>query len=74
LFGSSPSLLFPFLTAAAVNAGALPRRGRRDEEIGRVTHERIERVLVVEVIIGIIGGGARLAGLWAGWVVRGHDS
>jgi uncharacterized protein (TIGR02452 family) len=41
-----------FLTSPAVNVGALRHRDRRGDEIRRVMHERVERVLGVAALHG----------------------
>jgi uncharacterized protein (TIGR02452 family) len=41
-----------FLTSPAVNVGALHHRDRRGDEIRRVMHERVERVLAVAAMHG----------------------
>jgi uncharacterized protein (TIGR02452 family) len=41
-----------FLTSPAVNVGALRHRDRRGDEVRRVMHERIERVLAVAALHG----------------------
>jgi uncharacterized protein (TIGR02452 family) len=59
--------LCSFLTSPAVNAGALHHRDRREDEIRRVMHERVERVLAVAAHHG---HEALVLGAWGCGVFR----
>jgi uncharacterized protein (TIGR02452 family) len=56
-----------FLTSPAVNVGALHHRDRRGDEIRRVMHERVERVLAVAALHG---HEALVLGAWGCGVFR----